>query len=747
MKLRNTLFCIVMLASCEPGACRAWQPAAGPLMTRWSRDVSAERVWPEYPRPQMVRQNWVNLNGLWQYAIRPAAEERAEKWDGKILVPFAVESALSGVKMPVRPNEQLWYRRHFAATGLKDGGRLLLHFGAADWRCTVWVNDKKVGEHTGGYDPFTFDITGAIQRGDGENEIVVAASDPTDTGTQPRGKQVLSPQGIFYTAVTGIWQTVWLEPVPARYIKSLTIVPDVDRRVLIVTVNATGEGTVHLKAFDPVSKDRAIMAETQGEANHTMELPVPTATLWSPAHPKLYDFEVELRDGERTTDRVASYFGMRKIEVKKDAAGVNRLWLNNEVLFQYGPLDQGWWPDGLYTAPTDEALKYDIEMTRRLGFNMARKHVKVEPARWYYWCDKLGLLVWQDMPSGDVDKTADSKDNYRREWKAVIDALQNHPSIVMWVPFNEGWGQHDTEQIARWTKGYDPTRPVNEASGWHDKGSGDVADMHNYPGPGMRQPEPNRVSVLGEFGGLGMPVRGHTWQDEKNWGYVSFNNAAELTDAYVELLTMLRPLIGRGLAAAVYTQTTDVEIEVNGLMTYDRALVKMNEARIATSARKLYQPPPPMRTLAATSEHAPQMWRYTTTDPGAGWHEPDFDDGAWKSGPAGFGTEGTPRALVRTVWDSSDIWLRRSFDVDSLTGSGQLMLTIHHDEDVQVYLNGTLVKSIEGHSRHYRPVMLDRSARKLLRAGRNTIAVHCRQTSGGQYIDVGMTEFADRELQ
>jgi hypothetical protein len=482
-----------------------------------------------------------------------------------------------------------------------------------------------------------------------------------------------------------------------------------------------------------------MISEAEGDAGEALELAVPDARLWSPNDPHLYDLEVKLLDGEnQVIDTVASYFGMRKIEVKKDEAGINRLWLNNNVLFQYGPLDQGWWPDGLYTAPTDQALKYDIEMTKRLGMNMARKHVKYECPRWYYWCDRLGLLVWQDMPSGDVHKSAESKANYRRELKAMIDALHNFPSIVMWVPFNEGWGQHYTEDIVKWLQQYDPTRPVNEASGWHDKGSGDVADMHNYPGPGMREPEPNRVSVLGEFGGLGMPVRGHTWQDEKNWGYVSYDSAEELTDAYVELLTMMRPMIGRGLSAAVYTQTTDVEIEVNGLMTYDRGLVKMDKARIVEAAQKLYLPPPHMRVLAPTSENAPHMWSYTTTEPGHGWHDPDFDDSAWKTGPAGFGTEGTPRAVVRTRWDSPDIWLRQSFDLNALPDSGQLMLAVHHDEDAEIYLNGTLVRTLSGHTRHYRPVLLDQDTQKLLQRGQNTMAVHCRQTSGGQYIDVGL---------
>jgi len=721
------------LAGC--GA-HAWEPAKGPLMTRWTKDVSPENVLPEYPRPQMVRDEWINLNGLWDYAIRPQAEGKPENWDGEILVPFPIESALSGVKKSVQPDEQLWYRRTFARPKVKDGGRVLLHFGAVDWKCTISINDKMYVDHAGGYTPFTLEVTEALNPDGKPNELVIAVTDPTDTGHQSRGKQVLKPHGIFYTAVTGIWQTAWLEPVPAHYIRSLKIIPDIDRKLVLVSVEAPAGHGVRLRA----SRDGKSAGVAKGRSGEAIEIVVENPVLWSPDTPHLYDLEIELLDGDKVIDNVDSYFGMRKIEMKKDGEGVNRLWLNNEVVFQYGPLDQGWWPDGLYTAPTDEALKYDIEMTKRLGFNMARKHVKVEPARWYYWCDRLGLLVWQDMPSGDFGKTDEGKAGFRKEYQALIDALHHFPSIVMWIPFNEGWGQHDTDEVAAWTKEYDPSRPVNEASGWHDKGSGDVADMHNYPGPGMREPEADRVSVLGEFGGLGMPVSDHTWQGEKNWGYVSYDTADELTDAYVELLTMMRPMIGRGLAAAVYTQTTDVEIEVNGLMTYDRAVVKMDEARITEAAKKLYETPPEMRVLVETSEFSPHTWRYTTTQPDSAWFESVFDDSAWKTSPAGFGAGDLPRAVdvLRTPWTTPDIWIRRRFDLDAEPQSNRLMLIIQHDEDAEVYLNGTLVRKLKGHTRHYKPVLLDEAAGKLLRRGANTIAVHCHQTEGGQYIDVGL---------
>ena len=741
MRRRFFVLCIaVAIANLGVEAARAWEAAKGPLMTRWSSDVSPEKALPEYPRPQMVREKWTNLNGLWQYAIRPKAAEQPIRWDGEILVPFCVESALSGVKKAVKPEERLWYKRKFSSSALAGEKKLLLHFGAVDWACTVSVNGKEVGKHTGGYDPFTFDITAALKPGDAENELVVAVTDPTDTGTQPRGKQVLNPKGIFYTAVTGIWQTVWLEPVPVPYIESLKIVPDVDRGLVAVTVNATGGDKVKVKALD----GKTTLVEKAGQPKQTIELKITNAKTWSPDDPHLYDLEVELSEGGKVVDSVDSYFGMRKIEVRKDDEGRNRLMLNNQALFQYGPLDQGWWPDGLYTAPTDAALKYDIEMTKKLGMNMARKHVKVEPARWYYWCDKLGLLVWQDMVSGDADKTTESKANYRRELKAMIDALQNAPSIVMWVPFNEGWGQYDTPEVAGWVKKYDPSRPVNEASGWDDKGSGDVSDMHSYPGPGMRAIEPNRVGVLGEFGGLGMPTKGHTWQAEKNWGYVSYENADALTNAYVDLLTMMRPLVGEGLSAAVYTQTTDVEVEVNGLMTYDRDRVKMAEARIAEAAKKLYQTPSKIAVVMPTSESEPQTWRYATSQPEADWMKVEFDDSRWNSGSGGFGTEATVGAVVRTQWTTPEIWLRKTFELKSLPEGGRFALRIHHREEADVYINGELAQSLKRHAREYQLSLLSSDAQRLLKAGKNTIAVHCRQGTAGQYIDAGLVEIVEQ---
>jgi beta-galactosidase/beta-glucuronidase len=572
------------LFALSSGVADEWHQAAGPLKTRWAAEVSPRNAHPEYPRPQMVRRDWLNLNGLWDLAIAPKEAEKPQSFSTQILVPFPVESALSGVMKFVSENERLWYRRTFEIPRNWGGKRILLHFGAVDFEATVWVNGREVGKHRGGYDAFTFDMTEAVKLA-GPNEILVSAWDPTDASTQPRGKQVRKPHSIWYTPTSGIWQTVWIEPVSAAYIKELTIVPDVDQSAVTihpVTTARLGSSTLEASIRDGFREVYHASVAPGGK----MVLPVKDARLWSPEHPNLYRVVVSLKIGSTTVDKVESYFGMRKISLGKDEKGFTRLMLNNKPYFQFGPLDQGFWPDGIYTAPTDEALRYDIQMTKKMGFNMARKHVKVEPERWYYWCDKLGLLVWQDMPSGDkyirpnepdITRIPESAKEFETELEALVRGHANHPSIVMWVPYNEGWGQWDTARTVDSIKKLDPSRLVDNTSGWSDRGVGDVNDMHKYPGPDAPEPEKNRAIVLGEFGGLGLPIAGHTWQSEKNWGYRSFTNATGLTEAYTGLTRKLFPLIEeKGLSAAVYTQTTDVEIEVNGLMTYDRALTKID---------------------------------------------------------------------------------------------------------------------------------------------------------------------------
>jgi hypothetical protein len=753
---RTTIaFCAVLLVLPSLLVAEDWKPAKGPLMTRWAKDVSPEKVHPEYPRPQMTRDRWSNLNGLWDYAIRPRDEARPTDFDGEILVPFAIESALSGVMKKVGDANRLWYRRAFDTPKREKNERLLLHFGAVDWDAKVWVNGKKVGEHRGGYTPFSFDITDALEKEEPQ-KIVVSVWDPTNKGYQPRGKQVSRPGGIWYTSVTGIWSTVWLEPVPAARIASLTIVPDIDDGVVRITVNTIGtknrEHSVVLNARIAGGEPIGV----SGKCDEEIVLRIDDAKLWSPEHPHLYDLSVSLihiaADSE-PADQVASYFGMRKIAIGKGPRGFNRLFLNHRPLFQFGPLDQGWWPDGLYTAATDEALRYDVEMTRKIGFNMARKHVKVEPARWYHHCDRLGLLVWQDMPNGDghigpgkpdFKRSAESAANFRRELKEIIDSLRNHPSIVVWVPFNEGWGQFDTDNVLSWVKEYDPTRLVDGPSGWTDRGSGDIYDIHSYPGPAMPKTEERRVAVLGEFGGLGLPLEGHLWWNKRNWGYRTYKTREELDSNYAALMKKLHPLVGRGLAAAIYTQTSDVEGEVNGIVTYDRARVKMGVERLAELNRKLYTPPPTIETkvIVPTSETSPQKWRHVTTKPADGWNAPDFDDAAWKEAPGGFGEPTTPRTKVRTEWLSKDIWIRRSFTLAN-TRLRHLHLRVHHDEDAEIYINGQLVKKLTDYSTEYLNVPLGKDAVAALRKGRNVLAIHCHQTTGGQYIDAGIVEVVE----
>ena len=748
MKRFSLVLCTVLLVCSSIRA--DFKPAQGPLMTRWARRISPKNVHCEYPRPQMVRKSWQNLNGLWDYAIVHRDQQQPDMYDGQILVPFPIESALSGVMKPVGEENRLWYWRTFRIPRTWKGQSVLLHFRAVDWDTTVWINGTQVGTHRGGYDPFSFDITNALKE-TSEQEIVVSVWDPTDAGTQPRGKQVSKPRGIWYTAVTGIWQTAWAEPVPEAYIKRIKIVPDIDNKSVSVTTECSNLAGYSVEV--EAKNGWFTKAKNKGNAGKEIVLRIKKPKLWSPDSPFLYDLKVTLKDGKgKKVDVVSSYFGMRKIEIRKDNKGINRLFLNNKSLFQFGPLDQGWWPDGLYTAPSDAALRYDIEVLKKLGCNMLRKHVKIEPARFYYWCDKLGLMVWQDMPSGDkyiggrdpdIQRTPEPARQFEAELTAIINTFYNHPSIIMWVPYNEGWGQWDTPRIVDLIKKLDPTRLVNNASGWSDRGVGDVHDIHSYPGPAAPPTEKTRAAVLGEFGGLGLPVKGHTWQDEKNWGYRTYETREELTDAYVALIDNLRSLIGDGLSAAVYTQTTDVEIECNGWMTYDRAMIKMDAKKAAEANKRLYLPAPVLKTIVPTSQEQPQTWRYTTSQPSDGWQQADFDDSDWQMGQGGFGTEGTPGTIVRTEWKTSDIWVRRTFELED-TKLSRPQLSLHHDEDAEIYINGQLIAKLEGYTSSYVRATLDEKTQSALKVGTNYIAIHCHQTTGGQYIDAGLVDVIEQ---
>ena len=570
-----------------------WKPVGDKIKTPWAEKVDPANVLPEYPRPQMVRSQWVNLNGLWDYAIKPVGAMEPKTMDGKILVPFAVESSLSGVQKGLTEKDELWYRRTFSVPAAWKGSNVLLNFGAVDWKADVFVNDILAGSHTGGFTPFSLDITPYL-KAKGEQKLVVRVFDGTDKGYQPRGKQVLNPNGIWYTPVSGIWQTVWIEPVAKSHISGIKAIPNLDQKNIAVTVAAENCTTGDLVEVKILDKGKLVASAT-GLPGNPLRLGIAEPKLWSPDSPFLYDMEVSLRQGEKTVDKVDSYTAMRKIGTKRDKGGILRMTLNDKPLFHYGPLDQGWWPDGLFTAPTDEALLFDILKTKELGYNMIRKHVKVEPARWYYHCDREGILVWQDMPSGDMgnkwemhtynggtdkNRTQESKDNFSKEWKEIMDLCMSSPSVVVWVPFNEAWGQFDTERIVNWTMEYDPSRLVNPASGGNHRPCGHMLDLHNYPGPAMKLFDPQRVNVLGEYGGIGLPMEGHLWWNKRNWGYVQFKNSDEVTAEYVKYARELKKMVPKGFSAAVYTQTTDVEGEVNGLMTYDRKVIKINEAEV-----------------------------------------------------------------------------------------------------------------------------------------------------------------------
>ena len=753
----HTLFSIAAATSLfAVSASAQWKPAAAPLMTEWAAKLDPAAPLPEYPRPQLVRDQWTNLNGLWDYAIVARDDARPARFDGQILVPFCVESALSGVGKRVSPEQSLWYRRTFPTPAASAGERTILHFGGVDWQAHVYVNGTLVGEHSGGHTPFDMDVTSAMKT-TGDNELVVKVWDPTDAGSQPRGKQDRNPNGIWYTPVTGIWQTVWMETVPSVAIDRLTLTPSADGNAIqIQTATTGGDDAYTVEAT--VLQDGKPVAALAGPVGTKLVIKLADPRKWSPDSPFCYDLAVRLKKDGTDVDVVKSYFALRNVAMAKDAAGYPRIALNGQPLFLFGPLDQGWWPDGLYTAPTDEALKWDVEFTKRLGFNMARKHIKVEPARWYYWCDKLGLAVWQDQSSGmgerrDQSVGGGSKTDaffspieqvqFIRELTEMIDALHNHPSIVAWVPFNEGWGQHDTNDVLKWTKAYDPTRLVDGPSGWEDRGFGDMHDMHRYPGPGMFPASADRVSVLGEFGGLGLPIDGHLWQTEKNWGYRTMKSTDELGDRYADLARQLVPLARRGLAAAVYTQTTDVEGEVNGFVTYDRKVVKVDLARVAELNRKVIAAATqPVRVveLAPTSGERPQTYAYTFDKPADGWETREFQGGhSWRTGPGGFGTAGTPGAVVKTEWTGDDVWLRRTFTLDKAP-SGEVLLNLHHDDDVEVFLNGVLACRLSDATSTYTLTAIAPEAIATLRAGDNVIAIHCHQRGGGQFIDVGLSE-------
>ncbi len=599
--MKKTFIAITAILAAVCSASAQWHIAGDKIRTEWAEKVTPDNVWQEYPRPQMVRSEWANLNGLWNYAITKSSDAKPAAFDGQILVPFAVESALSGVERKMTENDALWYEREIGVPAAWFSKRVMLNFGAVDWSADVYVNDILVGSHTGGYAPFSIDITPALKKG-AKQLLTVRVTDPTDTQKHPIGKQRQEPKGIWYTSVTGIWQTVWIEPV-AKENRILNVKPvgDVFKGELHIDTDcATNDGIVEIELFDG---DKKVAAAKSLCGTRTTVI-LPDAKVWTPETPFLYDMTVTLKKAGKVVDKVKSYAAMRTVNVRRDATGHKRICLNGKPVFMYGTLDQGWWPDGLYTAPSDEALRSDIILSKELGYNAVRKHVKVEPARWYYHCDREGLLVWQDMPNGvqgknnwgrnckgagtdDHELTAQDKANYYKEWAEVMEALRFFPSIVMWVPFNEAWTQFDTEAVADWTKANDPSRIINSASGGNMRECGDILDMHVYPRPGMPLHESDLVVILGEYGGIGCPVEGHLWWNKRNWGYIQFDTTERTTKEYIDYAKDIKQYIPQGMSAAIYTQLTDVEGEVNGIVTYDRKVVKMDKARLREINREI----------------------------------------------------------------------------------------------------------------------------------------------------------------
>ena len=736
---RISFFIASLFLSATVMQAQNWSMKRAALMTSYAATIDTANVRGEYPRPQMVRSKWMNLNGIWQFQSSSSLTEAVPtgKLSSKILVPFPVESAISGI---MTHYDKMWYRRSFTIPSAWAGQNILLHFDAVDYQTEVFINDQSIGIHKGGYDPFTFDITSYLV-GTGAQYVTVRVYDPTDDGGQPRGKQTLNPGGIMYTPTSGIWQPVWLEPIPQTAISDIKLVPNVDNSTLKFNATTTGAAT-GLTVTVEVNDSVTTVSTYSGNANADLVIPVPNTKLWSPNSPFLYKLKVTLKSGITAIDSLTSYFGMRKISLGT-VGNYKKMMLNNQFLFQFGPLDQGFWPDGLYTAPTDLAIQNDLKKTKQLGFNMIRKHIKVEPYRWYYWADKLGILVWQDMPSPnsytnthpDIDTLA-----FKSELETMVKTHWNNPCIVTWVVFNEGQAQHNTTELVSDVRAIDPSRLVNQASGNNWEGAGQILDVHSYPPPGC--PWSNTQALAcGEFGGIGLNISGHVW---KNGGtYVNVNNSSDLYKLYNSFADQLIQFkTNNGLSAAVYTELTDVEGELNGLMTYDRAFVKGIASKYFFTNQSVINKTMYLTDVLPTSLTTPQSWKYTTTKPATNWYSTTFNDTDWTKANGGFGTPGIPNGSTRTNWSTPDIWMRQSFSIGTLTPSilDSLVLKVFHDENCEIYLNGVLTDSLKGYITSYITLPINDLAKKaLISNGINNISVHCFQSYGGQYIDAGIS--------
>ena len=597
---KKSLIILFKILYCLMNSLENWHPVGTRIKTKWGNNLKPENVWKEYPRPQLERKDWLNLNGIWHYSITDIDSKKPEKFDQNILVPFCLESSLSGVMKPLNETQILWYYKEFEIPKKWKDKNIIIHFNAVDWKSELYINDDKIGEHYGGYSEFNFDITKNLKTG--KNKIILKVWDPSDTGYQPIGKQCLDPKVIWYTSISGIWQTVWLEPVNKQYIQKLEINNNYDNKEIKINCLLNTEEKLPLE-MSLIYKEKEILKQ-KGISNTEIALKISEENFhpWSPNEPNLYIIKIEIFDeSNKLIDSILSYTTIRKIEQRKDENGYYRIYLNNKPLFNMGTLDQGYWPDGLYTPPSEEAMIYDINKLKELGFNTIRKHVKIEPYRYYYHCDKIGMLIWQDMPSGDrkpnsweyhhlntgddVKRSEESKNNYYHEWSEIIDNLKFFQCIIIWIPFNEAWGQFDTEKVVNFTHNKDPTRLINAASGGNHRICGNFLDLHHYPEPSQYLKVDNLINILGEFGGLGLDIKGHTWKGD-NWGYRTFKTKEEITEKYEEYINLIINSF-KGFSAAIYTQTTDVEIEINGLITYDRAEMKIIEDRIKAANEKI----------------------------------------------------------------------------------------------------------------------------------------------------------------